>query len=181
MIAVRLNTVDMAWANDVGAARWRRVKREHRKAKFAGADEKKHLQGARGELAFCRAMGLIWPASDGTFQSEPDVWPNWEIRTSPSMQGVKVVDTDPDHRLVVWVAGGDAPYFEVKGYIRAGGAKRHRDWYDDPGKRNRPIWLVPPSRMIPIEPGFHRDGHAYAINEETGLWGCAFCPIVVDV
>lgn len=178
MIAVRLNAADMAWANKVGEARWARVKRNGSKAKFAGATMERHLEGARGELAFCRALGLVWPASDGTYLTAPDVWPNWEIRTSPSMQGVKVVDTDPEHRLVAWVAGGRVPYFEVKGYIRAGGAKRHRDWYDDPGNRGRPIWLVPPARMIPIDPDFH-SVHAYTRSEIDGRWECAFCPVNV--
>lgn len=172
MIPIHLSQADAAWAIAVGKARWAMVQRQGRKAKFAGAKLEDHIDGAGGELAFCRALGLIWPASNGWFTSAPDVWPNWEVRTLRRMPGVKVTDTDPDDRLVAWVKGV-MPSFEIMGYIRAGGAKKRAAWRKDPGKRGRAIWLVPPDQMISLDRGFHAV-HAYVRVEDH--WECAHCP-----
>lgn len=176
MIPVHLTQADVAWATKVGRARWDMVQRQGRKAKFAGAKLEDHVDGAAGELAFCRAVGLVWPASNGWFTSAPDVWPDWEVRTLRRMRGVKVVDSDPDHRLVVWVRG-QVPKFEVMGFIRAGGAKQHADWRTDPGKRGRAIWLVPPDKMIPIDAKFH-SGHAF--HRVDDRWECVHCGEVIE-
>lgn len=172
MIPVYLDPSDQGFALRVAHERWRYVEEHNLHAKFGGATEKDHQDGAGGELAFCRALKIPWQATINTFTEVPDVLPNWEIRTLRTMPGVKVVDTDPDDRLVTWVKG-QLPRYEVMGYIRAGGAKAHPEWHKDPGKRKRPIWLVPPSRMIPINPDFHRLC-AWA-QDDWGLWSCAFC------
>lgn len=178
MIPVRLTHPDVVWATKVGKARWKLVVERRLKAHFPGAKEADHIDGAGGELAFCRAMHLIWPASNGTFTGEPDVWPNWEIRTlrQKSLRGVKVLRKDPAERLVVWVRG-EMPSFEIMGYFTAGGARAHRDWHGDPGSRGQAMWLVPPERMIPIERGFH-DVHAYAKIE--GRWECVHCGEAIE-
>lgn len=176
MIPIVLNNADGIWATKVGKQRW--ADSAGRKAKFKGATEDHHIRGAYAELAFCRALGLPWPASNLTFTSEPDVWPNWEIRyLSPGLRGVKVVESDPDERLVVWV-GGTPPRWEIMGYVVAGGAKQRKDWYQDPGSKGRSIWLVPERNMIPIEPGFH-EHHAY-VQSPTGGWSCAYCTEVIS-
>lgn len=178
MIQIRLTSNDIRWATQVGQVRWRRAVNKGSKARFAGAKEAHHLMGAAGELAFCRALSLPWPASIDSYSDEgkPDVYPNWEVRTAPRMRGVKVVPTDPDSRLVVWVVGdvpAKDPVYTVMGYIRAGGAKRHAEWFEDPGGRDRAFWKVPEARMIPINPGFHSScGYA---PDERGIWGCIHC------
>lgn len=172
MIRISLHSDDRRWATEIGKARWTYSKKIKSKPRFADAKEEHHIIGAGGELAFCRALRLPWPASNRTYKSEPDVPPRWEVRTSPGMRGVKVTPEDDDDALVVWVAG-KMPVFEIMGYIRAGGAKRHPEWFVDPGSRKRSIYLVPPNRMIEIEPGFH-SAHAF-MQDLWGDWFCALC------
>jgi hypothetical protein len=172
MIEVRLTSNDIRWATQVGQERWRRAQRKRSKARFAGAKEVDHIDGAGGELAFCRALNLPWPATVDSYHSRPDVFPNWEVRTLRRMRGVKVVPEDDDDRLVVWVQG-QMPIFTVMGYIRVGGAKRHDAWLRDPGSKSRAIWLVPENRMIPIDHSFH-SACALAPDAE-GRWTCVHC------
>lgn len=173
MIPIRLTSNDIAWATKVGKVRWRRAQQKRSKARFKGAKEIDHIDGAGGELAFCRALGLAWPASIDSYTTEgkPDVYPNWEVRALRRMRGVKVTDEDHDDRLVVWVRGA-MPSFEIMGYMRAGGAKKHDEWKRDPGGRGRPIWLVPENKMVPIDSGFHATC-SYA-GDELG-WACVYC------
>lgn len=172
MIQIRLHSDDIRWATQVGHERWQRAQRKRSKARFAGAKEADHIDGAGAELAFCRALKLVWPATLDSYHSHPDVYPNWEVRGLRRMRGVKVVPEDDDSRLVVWVAG-QMPSFDIMGYIRAGGAKRRDEWKRDPGNKNRMIWLVPERHMIPINPDFH-DACQYTQNE-PGVWECAIC------
>lgn len=179
MIQIRLTSNDVKWAMQVGNERWNRAKRRRSKARFKNARVEHHLIGAAGELAFSRMLGLPWPASLDSYHEDnkPDVYPNWEIRTAPRMRGIKVVDTDPDDRLVVWVVG-DVPtkdsVYTAMGYIRAGGAKQHMEWFDDRYGNDRAFWKVPEARMVPINPGFHSScGYA---RDHTGLnWACVYC------
>lgn len=172
VIQIRLNSNDVRWATQVGQVRWRRARQRGSKARFAGANEGHHIDGAGGELAFCRALKLPWPASIDSYHNQPDVYPNWEIRTLRRKRGVKVTPEDHEDRLVVWVQG-QMPVFTIMGYIRAGGAKQHSEWFDDPGNRSRSAWFVPENRMVPINPGFH--AMCAYLQTEPGLWSCAFC------
>lgn len=170
MIPVYLDPNEQIWALDIAHQRFKAVDGKGKPA-FPGATEKHHQIGAGAELAFAKLVEVEWPASVNTFTSEPDVPPRWEVRWT-KLRGVKVRAKDAEDALCVWISG-KFPRFEVMGYIRAGGAKRHPEWYDDPGKRGQSIWLVPPSRMIPIEPGFHR--MCLVEQDDWGLWRCAFC------
>jgi hypothetical protein len=178
VIPIRLNSNDVKWAMQVGEERWNRAQKRKSKARFKGAKREHHLIGAGGELAFCRAMGLTWPASLDSYHDDdkPDVYPNWEVRCSPRMRGIKVVETDPDQRMVVWVVGDDPSQhslYTVMGYMVAGGAKRHTEWYSDRYGNDRAFWKVPENKMVPIDPGFH-DQCGFAENSD-GVWSCVFC------
>lgn len=174
MIQIHLRPPDQQWATEIGQRRWASSQRRKSKARFAGAKEQDHIDGAGGELAFARALGLPWPATVDVYKAVPDVFPNWEVRTFRRMRGIKVAPEDPDDALVVWVAG-KLPDYQIMGYIRAGGAKTHPEWYQDPGGRGRAIFLVPPHRIIEINPGFH-SLCAYLLDE-WGQWSCAHCGV----
>ena len=172
MIEIYLRSEDQRWARQVGHERWQRAQRKRSKARFANAKEADHIDGAGAELAFCRALSLPWPASLDSYHSKPDVYPNWEVRGLRRVRGVKVVPEDDDDRLVVWVAG-QMPAYTVMGYIRAGGAKKHAEWYGDRYGKKRAFWLVPENRMIPIDRTFH-SSCALAPDAE-GNWACVHC------
>jgi hypothetical protein len=177
MITVYLSPSEEAWAHRIGQQRFATVERQKLHARWGNATAEQQIIGAKGELAFCKALGLIWPAYVDTFDAVADVPPNWEVRaqTKSRMLPVKA-DTkkkagDPDDRLVaaVFVA---PPKYEVIGYIRAGGAKKKVPM-TDPGKRKSWAHMIPYDRLVPIDPDFH-SFCGYALDD-WGLFSCAFC------
>lgn len=170
MIPIYLDPSDQGWALDIAHQRWRKGEGRPR---YPGATEAHHQVGAMAELAFCRALKVEWPHTVDGFKEIPDVNPNWEVRylkDQPGWRGVKVLENDDDDRLVAWVTG-KLPRFEVMGYIRAGGVKQHPEWWRP--KKVAPLWLVPESRMIPINADFHALC-AWA-RDDWGMWSCAYC------
>lgn len=79
MIVITLSEADAAWAIRVGRARNKPLLRNRRG--YEGSGERIHIFGAAGELAFCRATGIGWPAHIDTFGTKPDVPPNIEVKT----------------------------------------------------------------------------------------------------
>lgn len=171
MIRVTLDPNDQAWAGDVGKMRMAKAKG---KPKWAYKDGRSgvstHIIGAMAELAFCRGLGLVWPASEGVGRREPDVWPRWEVRwAGPPM--LKVATNDPPDRYAALVRG-KIPNFEIIGYCIAGWAQRTKT-LQDPGKRGQPAYFVPIRELVPINPGFH-DFHGF-MRDDWDMWACAWC------
>ncbi len=171
MITVYLNDSELRRARDVGERRFRTVDRKSLRPAFPGATVEDQIVGAEGELAFCKAVHLPWPASVDTFTKEPDVWPNWEVRTSRRLRQCKVARKDPPDRLVVAVLKV-IDRFEIHGYIRAGGAQKHYPAHDK-GGRGKAAHFVPLDRLVPINDDFH-SACGYA-PDDWGLWACAYC------
>jgi hypothetical protein len=83
---VTLTPNDLGWAEDVGRRRLDSIieyRRAHGSAQDRlGRDElSSHVQGACGELAFARWLNVPWSASVDTFKGEPDVAPDFEVKT----------------------------------------------------------------------------------------------------
>lgn len=75
------------------------------------------LQGACGEMAAAKALGLYWDGGVGTFKA-PDVGP-YQIRTrmSDNYRGLALRDNDKDEEITILVTG-HIPEFEVVGWIK---------------------------------------------------------------
>lgn len=167
-----LSPEDEAWANDVGAQRIEQAPGNPRFAysvgKRSGLDT--HRLGAQAELAFCRAVGLEWPARVNTFRSLPDVDPNWEVRWSSHPDRVKVaVDDDPD--VLVAHVIGNSPAFEIVGCIVAGFVQRTVP-ATDPGDRGWLAHFISAYKLTPFDEDFHVNC-AWARRPDG--WACAYC------
>lgn len=171
MIKITLRSSDLDWAKREGARRLRDAEALGLKTSWpygerSGLDT--HTLGCMGELAFCRVMGLEWPARNLNFKG-PDIDPYWEIRWA-SWPYLKVRPDDKDHHLCVLVMG-QPPTFSVIGYMKAQGAKREP--LRDPKDRGKPAHFIPANRLAPIEPGFHSTcGYVKRVD---GVWICVFC------
>lgn len=104
-----------------------------------------HIEGACGELAFCKAYGCHWSGGYllDSGNTKPDVG-NFEVRTRRNHHDKLIVrPRTPDDRVCVLVTGcsQDRVYI-VRGWICAGDARSHTEWKEAPG--NRPAaWFVP--------------------------------------
>ncbi len=168
MIQIHLRPPDQQWATEVGQRRFQLLDGP------GLSKERDLIDSAGGQLAFARALGIEWQARIGTPPDAPDVFPSWKVRTTRTTKGIRVSPDDPDDALVVWVSG-KLPEYQIMGYIRAGGAKNHPEWFKNPGSRSRAVYLVPTNRIIEIDPGFHR--LCEYLVDDWGQWSCAFCGV----
>lgn len=106
------------------------------------------IQGACGEYAVAKALGLPWNGSVGSFKL-PDVGP-YQVRTKVSThyQGLALRENDRDEDVTILVEG-QVPEFELKGWICNADGKQKR--FERTIQSGRPpVFLVPPQSLKPI-------------------------------
>jgi hypothetical protein len=147
-VTVTLNWHEVMMASHVGL--WRRVsaikngKRDLHGYEGAGWDP--NLEGACGELAAAKALGLYWDGSINTWK-QPDVG-NLHVRTMGKHHyDLLIRPGDDDEGLFVLVTG-KCPEFRVHGWIRGRDAK-NQDWIKNHGNRS-PAYFVPQSMLAPL-------------------------------
>lgn len=106
-----------------------------------------HRLGAVAELAAATALRRYWPESVDTF-AFPDIPPDIQVRLSKRVNmldkehNLTIRPDSKDNEKYVLVRKISDNTFRVLGWIEAGEAKKHKEWYDNPG--NRPYaWFVP--------------------------------------
>ena len=117
-----------------------------------------NIEGAIGEMAVAKALGVYWSGSVDTFKNLLDI-ENFEIRcrTRPNYE-LFVRPHDPGDRWYLLVLGesdnrkeeGKPPIYRVVGVMRGSDAKRP-EWLKNPGKGFKPAYFVPTDQLIDIE------------------------------
>jgi hypothetical protein len=116
-------------------------------------DEKLHVDvlGVYGEYAFCKALGVPYEFTINTYKAEPDVAPDWEIRTPKpkNRNGSLIIHCDNDvlTRRFALVTTPNYRHFELRGWIR--GSDVRDEWIKNPGG-HRPAWFVPQDVLNPF-------------------------------
>jgi hypothetical protein len=108
----------------------------------------KHIEGAAGEVAAAKACNLFWGGSVNTFKGAGDVG-IFEVRTRSRHDYELLVRPDDDDKRVFVLVTGRAPKFVVRGWMRAGDAKRDK-WKHSHGGRP-PAYFVPHDQLRPLE------------------------------
>ncbi len=157
MRRVKLNKGEMRWAAQIGVER--NIEAAFRgyahRAGMADAEGwKNHIDGACGELAFCKAFGLAWDGTVNTFKVGGDVG-SVEIRTARVEGGkreprliIRSSDKDYSPYVLVWLRHPND--FEVVGWISGIEGKQRRYQFD--GATGRPpCYFVPHTRLRHIE------------------------------
>lgn len=150
MIEVTLEHYECGMAAQVGIARQlaaiRDGKRNAHGMTGLGWDE--HVEGAAGELAAAKALGIYWDGSVDTYK-RPDVGP-YQVRTRPRHDFDLIVrngDADDEYFLLVT---GQMPHYRVHGVILARDAKRP-EWLKSYNNRT-PAYFVPQENLLPLRP-----------------------------
>jgi hypothetical protein len=103
------------------------------------------VEGACGELAYCKARNVFFEGTVNTFKKS-DVGSNVQIRTTPSHENSLIVrDGDSDNEYFVLVTGVCPTYF-VRGYILGKNAKQEK-WKRDYNNRT-PAYFVPQDALM---------------------------------
>ncbi len=106
-----------------------------------------HAEGACGEMAIAKALGLYWNGSVDTFKSFGDVGA-LQVRTRSRPEYELIVRPDDSDDDTFVLITGTAPTFTVVGAILGGLAKRD-EWLQDYGGRPA-AYFVPHSELVPL-------------------------------
>jgi hypothetical protein len=107
-----------------------------------------HIEGACGEMAVAKVLGIFWNGSLNTFKTEADVL-DLEVRTrSKDYYELLVRENDNDDAIFILVTGR-APNFNVVGWLKGKEAKQSR-WRKTHGGRP-PAYFVPHKELAPID------------------------------
>jgi hypothetical protein len=108
------------------------------------------LLGAMGEMAFAKASGLYWPGSVNVGKDEPDIFPDFQVRTARQHSHNLIIRPDDPPHFRYALVTGTGPDFLVHGYILGADAKRP-EFLEDRGGRNEPAYWIPPASLKPID------------------------------
>jgi len=106
-----------------------------------------NIVGAQGEVAFAKGTGLFWPATVNVQKHEPDVLPDWQIRTAEGADFCLIIRVDDRDSQKHALMTGNGPDFVFRGWIWGEHAKRP-EWWKDKGNRNKHCWWVPQSALM---------------------------------
>lgn len=109
----------------------------------------KNLLGAMGELAFAKGSGLSWSRSVNAPKGDPDVLPNWQVRTRSEDWHDLIVRGDDDDDALFALMIGQEPVFIFGGWIRAKDAKL-KGTLEDKGERNSPAYWVSQKDLLDL-------------------------------
>lgn len=147
--AITLEWFEAQLAASVGVARQLSALRQGLGNRFGyrGAGWDIHVEGAGGEMAAAKALGLYWSGSVDTFKL-PDVG-TLQIRTrSRDNYDLIVRPGDADDEAFLLVTGS-MPSYLVHGWMLGADAKRE-EWLKTYAART-PAYFVPQSALHPLE------------------------------
>lgn len=103
------------------------------------------IEGACGEMAAAKGLGLYWGGTIDTFHREADVC-HCHIRFSRHEAASLIIrDTDPDGLYVL--VTGTAPDYLIVGWLDSREARRHPEWKRGPNDRP-PAYFVPQDALM---------------------------------
>jgi len=146
---VTLTWYEAAMASEIGRLRQlSSIKRQSPDAHgFEGVGWNEHIEGACGELAVAKLLGVYWDGSVDTF-ARNDL-PGLQVRTRSS-HGWDLIVRQDDADATRWVlVTGRCPTFLVRGWIFGHEAKRPQ-WLRTHGDRPG-AYFVPKEHLRPME------------------------------
>lgn len=142
-ISIKLTAPEMILAGQIGVLRMVHVITKGRNHTYGSKDSdnwQRHIEGAMGECAVAKYLGLFWNGTIGEI-NRSDVG-KIEVRTAFDHNRRLILHKeDKDDSLFVFVTGGNGVYL-IRGWIKCSDGKQDRYW-SDPTKENRPAYFVP--------------------------------------
>jgi hypothetical protein len=145
---VTLSPHEMATAAWVGVRRQVEAKRKGLPDKhgFDGDGWGSHIEGAGGEMALAKALGVYWDGGVNTFKR--DDLPGIQVRTRSRHDYELLVRSADSGDEVFVLVTGQMPEYRIHGWIRGADAKR-AEWEKCHGGRP-PAFFVPQGELKPM-------------------------------
>ena len=123
-----------------------RQKRSHRHGADPTQAWSMHIEGACGEAAAAKALGIYWSGAIGDHKAK-DVGAH-QVRTTHRADGSLLLHKDdPDADLFVLVTGFAGDY-QIRGWIQGFEGKKEEYWQTFSG---RPCFFVPQEALKPMD------------------------------
>lgn len=106
-----------------------------------------HIEGACGEAAVAKALGVYWGCHVNNFSG--DDLPGIQIRTRRRHDWELIVRPSDDDEARWVLVTGECPRYRIRGWILGSDAKRV-EWLRDHGGRP-PAYFVPQGELRPLE------------------------------
>jgi hypothetical protein len=147
-------TVTLTWhevlmANAVGGMRQLSAVKAGKQDRhgYDGAGWSEHIEGACGEIAVAKLLGVFWDGSVNTWKAND--LPGLQVRTR-SRHDFELLVRPQDDDSTPWVlVTGKCPEYRVRGYLYGHEAKRG-EWLRSYGGRPK-AYFVPHSNLRPME------------------------------
>ena len=107
-----------------------------------------HIEGALGEMAAARALGMYWDHAVGNYKAA-DLGEDVQVRTRSEHWHDLIVRPDDDSEHTYVLVTGRAPSYSVVGYI-LGSKAQQPEWWKSVGTRDKESWFVPQGDLHPI-------------------------------
>ena len=106
-----------------------------------------HIEGACGEAAVAKALGIHNPWSINNFDGA-DLGRNIQVRTRSEHHYDLIVRASDKNNDVFVLVTGKAPHYQAHGWM-FGGAAKQDEWLKDYGNHG-PAWFVPQDALAPL-------------------------------
>lgn len=117
---------------------------------FSGAGWNEHIEGACGELAVAKALGVYWGGHVNNFTGPDLVHPRGNIQVRTAGAHGHLIVRPGDSATDIWVlVTGKAPNYVIHGWILGADAKKPeylKDWSGRP-----PAYFVPPAELASLD------------------------------
>jgi hypothetical protein len=146
---ITLDWFEVAMASHVGWLRQVHSLKDNRKsgAKLNTAGWTEHCEGACGEYAVAKFLGITWNGSVDTFKA--DDLPGIQVRTR-SKHDYELIVRKHDTEETNWIlVTGVAPDFWVRGWMPGSKAKQSQ-WLRDYGGRPE-AYFIPTKELLPMD------------------------------
>jgi len=138
---IKLTPSEIYWAACVGVMRQtqniQNKKRQMYGVDAATKDWQVHIEGALGEMALAKHLGIYWSGKGE--MKEPDVGVV-DVRTTPLNDGRLILHPNDDDERKFWLLTGYNGVYDVRGWIYGVDGKQKKFWSDPAG--NRPAYFV---------------------------------------
>lgn len=117
---------------------------------FQGNGWTENIEGYCAELVVSKALNQYYSAGDSKGFKGADVAENIQVRWA-SQDNYRLIVRPPDNTDHFYVlVTGEAPTYDIKGFIHGKNAKQDR-YHDNPGNGRPDAWWVPQFALEPIE------------------------------
>lgn len=117
--SITLTDQEIEWADRIAKIRNDEAQGRNYKPKHGlkpGNELKTHRDGARGELALSKFLGVKWDATVNTFKRGGDVG-KFQVRTTKDHDRRLIIRHDDRDEDIFWLVTGESPHFIIQGWI----------------------------------------------------------------